>query len=133
MGGNARDPIAETVKILNQLLKKPNFRIVALTNWSAETFPVALERFEFLHRFEGIVVSGIEKTRKPFPEIYQLTLDRFDFKAEESLFIDDNLRNVLAARDMGIHTIHFKNAKDLRLKLKTNMIQTLKRHIIPSI
>ena len=53
-----------------------------MRNWSAETFPVALDRFEFLHRFEGVVVSGIEKTRKPFPYIYQLTLDRFNFKAE---------------------------------------------------
>ena len=115
--------IEETVGILDQLIKNPHYRVVALTNWSAETFPVALDRFEFLHRFEGIVVSGIEKTRKPFPEIYQLTLDRFDFKADESLFIDDNLRNVLAARDMGIHTIHFKNPKDLSLNLETNMIK----------
>ena len=73
-------PIEKTVDVLEQLLKKPQYRVVALTNWSAETFPVALDRFEFLHHFEGIVVSGYEKTRKPFPEIYQLTLDRFGFK-----------------------------------------------------
>ena len=117
------DPITETVKILNQLLKKPEFRIVALTNWSAETFPVALDRFEFLHRFEGIVVSGIEKTRKPFPYIFQLTLDRFDFKAEESLFIDDNQRNIEAASEMGIHTIHFKSPLDLESNLRAKGIQ----------
>ena len=106
------DSISETVVILNKLLKKPDYRVAALTNWSAETFPVALERFEFLHRFEGIVVSGTEKTRKPFPEIYQLTLDRFGFKAEESLFIDDNLINIEAASEMGIHIIHFNSPAD---------------------
>ena len=117
------DPITETVEIFNQLLKKPNFRIVALTNWSAETFPVALDRFEFLQHFEGIVVSGIEKTRKPFFEIYQLTLDRFGFKAEESLFIDDSQRNIEAASEMGIHTIQFKSPADLESNLRAKAIQ----------
>ncbi len=116
------DSISETVVILNKLLKNPDCRVAALTNWSAETFPVALERFEFLHRFEGIVVSGTEKTRKPFPEIYQLTLDRFGFKAEESLFIDDNLRNIEAAAEMGIHTIHFNSPADLEYNLKAKAI-----------
>lgn len=115
--------IKGTVEILNHLLRNPNYRVVALTNWSAETFPVALERFEFLHRFEGIVVSGTENTRKPFAEIYQLTLDRFDFMAEESLFIDDNLRNIEAAANLGIHTIHFKNPEDLKLNLLAKAIR----------
>lgn len=115
--------IKGTVDILNHLLRNPNYRVVALTNWSAETFPVALERFEFLHRFEGIVVSGTENTRKPFAEIYQLTLDRFDFMAEESLFIDDNLRNIEAAANLGIHTIHFKNPEDLKLNLLAKAIR----------
>ena len=84
-----------------------------MTNWSAETFPVALERFDFLHRFEGIIVSGEEKTRKPFPEIYRLTLNRYNMKAEESLFIDDNLRNVKAAIDIGINSVQFENAAKL--------------------
>ena len=109
--------IEETVEILDQLLGDIKFRVIALTNWSSETFPVALQRFKFLHRFEGIVVSGIEKTRKPFPDIYQLTLDRYGFKAEETLFIDDNQRNIDSAADMGIQTIHFKNPKDLKYNL----------------
>ena len=118
-----QDSISETVVILNKLLKNPDYRVAALTNWSAETFPVALERFEFLHRFEGIVVSGTEKTRKPFPEIYQLTLDRFGFKAKESLFIDDNLRNIEAAAEMGIHIIHFNSPADLECNLKAKAIR----------
>lgn len=109
--------IEETVSILDQLLQNPQYRVVALTNWSAETFPLALERYEFLHRFEGIVVSGSEKTRKPFREIYQLTLDRFEFRPEQSLFIDDNLRNVNAAAEIGIQTIHIGKPNELKSKL----------------
>ena len=116
------EPIAGTVEILNHLLKNGDYRVVALSNWSAETFPIALERFEFLHRFEGIVVSGNEKIRKPFPEIYQLTLDRFGFKAKETLFIDDNLRNIEGAAEMDIQTIHFRSIEDLKSNLKAKAI-----------
>jgi len=111
------ESIQGTVEILEKFFQHPSYRVIALTNWSAETFPVALERFDFLHHFEGIVVSGEEKTRKPFPEIYRLALERYKMNAEESLFIDDNLRNVKAATELGIHAVQFKNAEQLSAHL----------------
>ena len=117
-----RGSISGTVSILKKLVKNNEFRIFALTNWSAETFPIALKRFDFLHWFEGIVVSGTEKTRKPFPEIYETTLERYDLKACESIFIDDNERNVAAANQLGIHTIKFLNPHQLEKDLKTKKI-----------
>src|SRR5579871_3249758 len=54
-----------TVEIFRTLKDGKKYRILALTNWSAQTFPWALSKFPFLHWFEGIVVSGVEKTRKP--------------------------------------------------------------------
>lgn len=115
-------PIEDTVALLKKLVDHPKYRVVALTNWSAETFPIALKRFEFLHWFEGIVVSGTEKTRKPFPEIYQTTLSRYNLKAEESLFIDDNTRNIAAAQAFKIQTIHFLNPDQLATDLQTKGI-----------
>ena len=112
-----------TVAILKQLIDNPNYKVVALTNWSAETFPVALERFDFLHWFEGIVVSGTEKMRKPFNEIYELTLNRFNIEAAQSLFIDDNTRNIEAAKKMGINTIRFNNPTQLKSELKSLNIE----------
>ena len=112
-----------TVAILKQLIDNPNYKVVALTNWSAETFPVALERFDFLHWFEGIVVSGTEKMRKPFNEIYELTLNRFNIEASQSLFIDDNARNIEAAKKMGINTIRFNNPTQLKSELKSLNIE----------
>ena len=105
--------ITGSVQILKKLIDEPKFRLVALTNWSAETFPVALKHFDFLHWFEGIVVSGTEKTRKPFPEIYQITLDRFNIAPSEALFIDDNLRNIRGAEALGINGIHFLTPEKL--------------------
>ena len=111
-------PIEGTVKLLKALVANPDYRVLALTNWSSETFPVALKKFEFLHWFEGIVVSGTEKTRKPFADIYQITLDRYALNASDSLFIDDNLRNIEAAQALGIQTIHFKNPDQLQEALQ---------------
>ena len=111
--------ITETVDILKTLIDSKKYKVVALTNWSHETFPIALEKFDFLHWFEGIVVSGEEKTRKPFDDIFHTTLNRFNIKAENSIFIDDNLRNIEAASRLGINGIHFKDAKQLVEALKT--------------
>lgn len=55
------DAIHETVEILQQLKRTGKYKLYALTNWSAETFPHALERFEFFKMFDGVVVSGEEK------------------------------------------------------------------------
>jgi 2-haloacid dehalogenase len=111
-------PIHETVDIFRQLKEEGRYKLYALTNWSAETFPVALEKYEFLHWFDGRVVSGEEKMRKPFPEFYQLILNRFELVPHETLFIDDNLRNVEAASTLGISTVHFKSPEQLKDELK---------------
>ena len=117
-----RGPISGTVQILEKLVNNNSYRVFALTNWSAETFPIALKRFDFLHWFEGIVVSGTEKTRKPFQEIYETTLERYGLKASESIFIDDNERNIIAANLLGIQTIKFLNPHQLEKDLKTKEI-----------
>ncbi|NJX15209.1 HAD family hydrolase [Tamlana crocina] len=114
--------IEGTVDAFKQLIDSKAFKIVALTNWSSETFPIAQNRFQFLKWFEGIVVSGDEKTRKPFKEIYNITLNRFNITPEKSIFIDDNLRNIEAARQLGINGIHFKNPEQLKEALKNYQI-----------
>jgi 2-haloacid dehalogenase len=110
-------PIHDTVEIFRELKQSGSYKLYALTNWSAELFPIALERYDFLHWFDGRVVSGEEKMRKPFRDFYQLILDRFQLKTESVLFIDDNLRNVKAATDLGIKSIAFTSPGQLRKDL----------------
>ena len=110
-------PVQETVDIFKLLKQNPAYKIYALTNWSAETFPVALDRFDFLHWFDGRLVSGEEKTRKPFPDFYQKLLDRYSIDPSRAIFIDDSLRNVKGAEFLGIQGIHFTNPADLKIKL----------------
>lgn len=109
--------IEGTVSILKQLKQQERLGIYALTNWSSETFPIALERFDFLQLFEGILVSGVEQLKKPDPKIYQLILDRYNLKAETSVFIDDSLRNIKAAAKLGIDAIHFQGPESLENEL----------------
>jgi 2-haloacid dehalogenase len=111
-------PIQESVEILRHLKDKGTERLYALTNWSSELFPIALERYNFLHWFDGRLVSGEEKTRKPFREFYQLLINRFQLTPEQTIFIDDNSKNVVAAGDMGFNVIHFKSPSQLRAALK---------------
>lgn len=107
-----------TVEILKTFHEDPNYEIFALTNWSAETFPFAQERFEFLKWFKGILVSGEEGIRKPSKEIYELILSRYDIDPTKSIFIDDSERNVKAAIEAGIPSIVFTNADDLKRDLQ---------------
>lgn len=106
--------VEETVDILRQIKSTGRFRLYALTNWSAETWPVAWDRFRFLHDFDGILVSGQERLKKPDPVIYRLLLDRFRIDPNTAVFIDDNLRNVRAAEACGIPSIHFRGSEELR-------------------
>ncbi|QEL00317.1 HAD family phosphatase [Olivibacter sp. LS-1] len=110
-------PIAGTVAILEQLKKSGKHKLFGLTNWSAETFPIALRRFDFFSLFDGILVSGTERLRKPHPAFYQLLLDRYHLMANECLFIDDNIRNTDAARQFGIQSITFENPDQLKEEL----------------
>jgi 2-haloacid dehalogenase len=112
------EPFWDTIEIFKELKASGKYKIYALTNWSAETFPYAVTRYDFLNWFDGIVVSGAEKMRKPHPEFYQLLLDRHHVKPDEAVFIDDNYRNILAAEKVGIKSIHHVSADVTRKELK---------------
>ena len=109
--------IKDTVMILNELNALSEKKLYALTNWSAETFPLAEARFSLLKIFKGIVVSGEENTRKPFPRIYEILLNRYGLKADTCLFIDDNQDNIDAALRMGMKAIHFRDSNQLNKEL----------------
>jgi 2-haloacid dehalogenase len=111
-------PIDGTVEVFKELKATGKYKSYALTNWSAETFPIAQQKYDFLNWFDGIVVSGTEKMRKPNPLFYQLILERYQLQADEVLFIDDNLRNVQAARKLGIESVHFESPEELRAELE---------------
>ncbi|PZF85184.1 HAD family hydrolase [Jiangella anatolica] len=106
-----------TVELLRELRSSGSVGLYALTNWSAEKFPLAVERFEWLSWFEGIVVSGVERLVKPDPRIFRLLLDRYGLDASSTVYIDDNPPNVDAAAELGMTSLHFTGPDRLRDEL----------------
>ena len=110
------DAIAGTVAILDEL-HAAGVPLLALTNWSGETFQVAHRTYPFLDLFDGIVVSGEEQVAKPDPRIFSVLLARYGLVAADTVFIDDSPANVTAARAAGLVTIHFESPARLREQL----------------
>jgi len=112
-----KEEILETVTLLPQL--KQNYAVYGLTNWSAETFPMLMDRFDFVQLFDDIVVSGDEGLVKPDKSIYELLLKRYNLLAQECIFIDDNIDNVKAAEQLGFSAILYKNSDYLKQDLSS--------------
>ncbi|MEM6724998.1 MAG: HAD family phosphatase [Bacteroidota bacterium] len=108
--------IDDTLALFHRI-KKTDYGLFALTNWAGDTFQWTRDHHPFLNEFEGILVSGDEKMKKPDREIYELTLQRFGLVAEQCVFIDDSLKNVEGARSVGMEAIHFQGADQLEQSL----------------
>ncbi|KDR25737.1 HAD family hydrolase [Caballeronia zhejiangensis] len=97
--------------------------LFGLTNWSAETFPYAWERFDVLRKFREIVVSGRVGLVKPDPQIFGLMRAEIErhlpgVQPKELVFIDDNPMNAQAATALGWHGVHYTGALETETKLR---------------
>jgi 2-haloacid dehalogenase len=101
-----------TVELMKQL-KQKGYPLYGLSNWSAETFPYAQEKFNFFSMLDDMVISGQVGYIKPEPEIYGLMLEKIGKPAQECLFIDDSLPNIRQAQMMGFATVHFESPEQL--------------------
>ncbi|MGZ9226596.1 MAG: HAD family hydrolase [Anaerolineales bacterium] len=123
---NWEDSIGEffagTVEIMKRL-KAKGYSLYGLSNWSAETFPLAREKYDFFNLLDDIVISGEVGMIKPDPEIFEHLLQRISRKADECLFIDDAPANVEQAQKMGFTTIQFQSPEQLEDELR-------KRHVL---
>ncbi len=102
-------------------LKERGYRLFGLSNWSAETFPLIVQdtkHYPVFRLLDGYVLSGEEHCIKPDERIYRILLDRFALKPEECLFIDDNPKNIEAARALGIHGLVFTGVEQLKMDLR---------------
>ncbi|MCP4227174.1 MAG: HAD family phosphatase [Actinomycetia bacterium] len=110
------EPISESVMILDQLIEA-GIACYALSNWGRDTFELVEERYPFLKRFTGKVISGFEGVVKPEPAIFNLLCDRYGFTACDALFIDDSATNIATASSLGFAVHHFVEPDGLRTHL----------------
>jgi 2-haloacid dehalogenase len=110
-------PIGGTVDVLADL-REAGLRLYALSNWSAETFPIARRRFPFLDWFDGIVISGEVGVVKPDARIFEHLVARYAVEPGMAVFIDDSAVNVGAAARLGFVALQFVDARSLRHDLE---------------
>lgn len=112
-----REPITGTWDLAERLAGQGT-PLHAITNWSAELFPVARALYPRLDTLFGVtVVSGAERLIKPDPAIYRALLDRTGLDAAACLFIDDSAKNVAGARAVGMAAHHFTSPAALEAEL----------------
>ena len=111
----------ESIDVLNYL-KNNNYECYVLSNWSAETFngpqQSMIDDYPFLKNFDGLLISGEDKLIKPDPAIYQLAIKRFNLDPYKSVFIDDKIENIQAAKNLNFNTIHLTNPKTIEIDIR---------------
>ncbi|MES2145561.1 MAG: HAD family phosphatase [Pseudomonadota bacterium] len=101
------EAIEETWALMDNLRGRGH-AIHAITNWSAETWPVGVAAHPRLGTSFGVtIVSGVERMLKPEPRIFNLFCDRAGVAASDCVFIDDSPKNVAGAKATGMDAIHF--------------------------
>ena len=100
-------------------LKEKGYRVLVLSNFANCVYRDCRDAIDFLEYTDGGILSFQEKLVKPQPEVYSLLLKRYGLAAEECVFLDDTERNLTAAAEFGIRTIHFKNREQAVEELKT--------------
>ena len=109
-------PYEESIQIIREL-KQADWSLHLLSNFSMEKFEIVRKQYGFFDLFDTMIISGEHKTVKPEKAIFEITLQRIGYRAEECLFIDDSLPNIETARNMGFHVIHYISPTQLRTDL----------------
>jgi len=104
-------PIEENM-VLYEKAKELGYPIYLLTNYSVDGFAHLEASYDFIREVHGKIVSSHVHLCKPDKRIYELLLDKYDLKASECIFFDDNPANVLAAEELGIQAILFTDIKE---------------------
>lgn len=107
------DVIQESAGALHAL-RAAGVPVYGLSNFSAETWPLARDRYDVLGAFDDVVVSGEVGVAKPDPAMFELAAKRFDVTPATTLFIDDRADNIAAAESCGWQTHHFTDATALQ-------------------
>ena len=110
-GGIKEDTFAVVAKLRQEC---PDIRIYGLTNYSAEAWPKLAKLYpQFDGLFDGVLVSGVEKVKKPSLAVYELLIERFSLVPDETIFIDDRYENLEAAAQAGIRGLLFTDGSTL--------------------
>jgi len=110
-------PITGTVELLDQLAAG-GVHLYLLSNMPVSTFDYLVRQHKFFGHFKHLVISGAILLVKPEPAIYKHLVEQTGIVPAESVFIDDLLKNVIAARECGFEAIQFRDPASCREELR---------------
>ena len=110
-------PIIEGTVAIHSELSEAEVPTFAITNFSWEKWVTCLPDWPFLEKFDGVIVSGLERLVKPDPRIFRVFCERYSLAPDSCVFIDDSEVNVVAARKVGMKAVHFSTPAALRAEL----------------
>jgi putative hydrolase of the HAD superfamily len=88
--------------------RQAGIRTALVSNsWGAHRYPREL----FSELFDGVVISGEERMRKPTVRMYELGAERAGVAPAACVFVDDLPFNLTPAQELGMATIHHTDAE----------------------
>lgn len=112
-------PKKEVWTLVKQLKDHPDFKTAILSNTEMQAVKYFKDH-QLGEFFDQEIFSCVEGVRKPYPEIYQIALDKLGVKAEEAVFIDDKEDYVEGAKIVGLRAILFQNPSQLQDELASH-------------
>jgi putative hydrolase of the HAD superfamily len=106
--------------VLSGVARAGKYLLATINNEPLELNVRRIEKFNLRREFVAFFSSCFVRIRKPDEAIYRLALEVTQRRAQECLFIDDRELNLECARQLGMHTIQFKSAAQLRQDLQAN-------------
>jgi len=110
-------PWPDSVGVARQLADTRFVRLATLNNESAELNCHRIDRFGLCDIFPTFFTSCWLGVRKPTHAIYERVLGMTQADPRRTVFIDDRLQNLTPARALGVRTIQFRSATQLRADL----------------
>ena len=118
-----------SIQVLDKL-KKQNYECYVLSNWSAETFIGMTDDYPFLQSFNGLLISGEDNMMTPDTEIYELAIARFNLIPQDTVFIDDKLETIEAAKKLKLKTLHLVDPTKIETEIDKFLIYSFFRFLI---
>jgi putative hydrolase of the HAD superfamily len=110
-------PDHDALAVVKALADSGKFLMSTLNNESKALNSYRIQTFGLCGIFSLFVSSCFVGLRKPDEEIYQLALRLRQRRPEECCFIDDRPLNLETAAKLGMHTVNFKSAAQLKDEL----------------
>lgn len=106
--------------VMNIAVKlRKNYKIALLSGNIRERVNFLNKKYDFKKNFDVVVFSYMVGVSKPKLKIYKEVIRRLKAKANECIFIDNSKKMLKPAEKLGMKTILFKNAKQLRKEMRS--------------